>query len=225
MEERIERKKRAAKKNVEKKIPINALDEIAKKMKKKPEDKLIYNMPLKKGMEILKAKGIEEKLLDYMQKYHNAAMRQYKDTIDLNRLLEQYKFFIRCIIYGFIHGDFKGETIESKNKLYKEVGHRIEELGKQLDLRGCVKQADIVYIIFGKDYIDRILLSERGYFNLKKIVKFENIKDEYGDDFIKRVYEAGIRQGVEAVSTQWIKWKIEAKKLIEAENLANSIAK
>ena len=196
---------------------------------KNPEGKFIYSTPIKKGMDFLREKrNIEEglTLLDYMQNYNRGAMRLYQDTEGLEQLLEKYAFFIQCVVYGFIHGGFKGDTRESKAQLYNEFGHKIQKLAEQLDLRGCTRQANNVYLIFGHYYIDKILLNRVGDLDIKEMVKFDNIQAQYGDEFIKRVYKAGIQQGVIPVQTQWIKWKIEAEKLLrEEKKLQDSIAK
>lgn len=229
MERKASLAKRIAIKKRKKQDPVKELSDFIKQYNKKnPEGKFIYTTPIKEGMNFLSEKrNIEEglNLLDYMQNYHRGAMRLYQDTEGLGQLLEKYAFFIQCVVYGFIHGGFKGETRESKAQLYKEFGQRIRKLAEELDLKGCTEQANYVYIIFGHYYIDTIL-NECLNIDIREMVKFYNINAQYGSEFIKRVYKAGIQQGLIPVQTQWIKWKIEAEKLLRAEKkLQDPIAK
>jgi len=91
------------------------------------------------------------------------------------------------------------------------------KLAKFLDLRGCKKESDRVYIIFGK-YIDKILVDQTGRLDIRNIVSFKQIKDDYGDSIILRIDDIRRRYGKSPVGSQAIIWKNEADKLRRKNN-------
>ena len=225
--EKIVKVKSDKEKQQKKENPIEGLEDLIKKMKaRNPKGNMIYETPYKIGMDYLKRKkSIEVRLLDYMGKYDKAAMLQSKDESALNDLLNKYGFFVRCIIYGFKHGDFKGTEREYKANLYKKFGHGIVDLGKHLDIIGNTQQADRIYLLFGQCYIDGILLNNRGNFDIKKLVNIKQIEEDYGKDIVLRITEAGQRTGKEPVISQKMIWLLEARKIREEYEKASKLKK